>query len=127
LPGFGEKPSEWAVDRIVSHSGKGRDAVFELLWKSGDITWIQYHEIRHLEALSVYCEAMGITKITQLPIGTGGRPEFDEEIGAHVDGVRVSQRAAFRSARRGGGLEIRTRAEIGNPIKGKVCGGRDIA
>ncbi|EPQ49882.1 hypothetical protein GLOTRDRAFT_51447, partial [Gloeophyllum trabeum ATCC 11539] len=38
LPGFGENPKEWAVDRILSHSGKGRATLFELQWKTGDVT-----------------------------------------------------------------------------------------
>ncbi|KAI4294106.1 hypothetical protein K525DRAFT_177055, partial [Schizophyllum commune Loenen D] len=60
IPGFGEQPTEWAVDRILSHSGKGTSAIFELKWASGDITWFPYHQIKHLAAMDQYCEAMGI-------------------------------------------------------------------
>ena len=31
---------EWAVQRIRSHAGSGEDAIFEILWKSGDVTWL---------------------------------------------------------------------------------------
>jgi len=33
-----ENKSEWAVDKILSHSGSSQDSVFEVLWKAGDIT-----------------------------------------------------------------------------------------
>ncbi|KAI0066377.1 hypothetical protein BV25DRAFT_1771488, partial [Artomyces pyxidatus] len=61
LLGFNEAASEWAVERILSHSGQGIDAQFEICWTTGDVTWASYHEIKHLEALKAYCEAMGIS------------------------------------------------------------------
>ncbi|KAJ3473941.1 hypothetical protein NLI96_g12741 [Meripilus lineatus] len=66
LPGFGEQPKEWIVDRIVSHSGKGTEAEFEVQWSTGDITWVPYHDVKHLQAFEEYCEALGIQKIGQL-------------------------------------------------------------
>ena len=38
----GETPTtnEWAVDHIRSHSGSRADTLFEILWKSGDVTWL---------------------------------------------------------------------------------------
>lgn len=69
LPGFGEIPREWAVDRILSHVGRGTDADFEVLWTTGDVTWLPYSETKHLEALTSYCEAMGISTPNDLPHG----------------------------------------------------------
>ena len=66
LPGFGEHPREWAVDRIMSHIGKGADADFEVQWSTGDITWVPYRDVKHLQVLTEYCEALGITNIRQL-------------------------------------------------------------
>ncbi|KAJ3487529.1 hypothetical protein NLI96_g3480 [Meripilus lineatus] len=66
LPGFGEQPKEWIVDRIVSHSGKGTEAEFEVQWSTGDVTWVPYHDVKHLQAFEEYCEALGIQKIGQL-------------------------------------------------------------
>jgi hypothetical protein len=51
--------NEWAVDCIRSHSGTGTDAVFEITWKSGDITWLPYYQITHLQALTDYLDLMG--------------------------------------------------------------------
>jgi hypothetical protein len=73
--GFNEEVSEWAVDRILSHSGKGHNALFELLWKSGDTTWEECHVIKDLEALEVYCEALGVTVPSSLPAGKGNPPD----------------------------------------------------
>ncbi|TFK78919.1 hypothetical protein K466DRAFT_443461, partial [Polyporus arcularius HHB13444] len=66
LPGFGENPREWAVDRILSHVGKGSDAEFELQWSTGDVTWAPYADVKHLQALADYCEAMGISNVRNL-------------------------------------------------------------
>ena len=66
LPGFGEQPREWVVDRILSHIGRGADAEFEVQWSTGDVTWVPYCDVKHLQALSEYCEALGITHIRQL-------------------------------------------------------------
>jgi hypothetical protein len=71
---------EWAVDKILSHSGSKEDALFEVQWKAGDVTWLPYHQIEHLNALSAYFEVMGIEKITDLPRGTGKPPIQDPQI-----------------------------------------------
>ncbi|KAJ3000255.1 hypothetical protein NUW54_g6809 [Trametes sanguinea] len=44
LPGFGEQPREWAVDRIISHVGRGSEAEFEVQWSTGDVTWAPYSD-----------------------------------------------------------------------------------
>ena len=72
--------SEWAVDKILSHSGAKDDALFEVQWKAGDVTWLPYHQIEHLNALLAYFEVMGIEKITDLPQGTGKPPVHDPQI-----------------------------------------------
>src|ERR1700728_3333376 len=61
-----EKTEEWAVSSINTHHGKGADALFELTWKSGDRVWLPYYEISHLDALTQYFEAQGITNIIAL-------------------------------------------------------------
>ena len=71
---------EWAVDKILSHSGSKDDALFEVQWKAGDVTWLPYHQIEHLNALLAYFEVMGIEKITDLPQGTGKPPAADPQI-----------------------------------------------
>ncbi|KIM49070.1 hypothetical protein M413DRAFT_59436, partial [Hebeloma cylindrosporum] len=58
---------EWAVDKILSHSGSKEDSLFEILWKAGDITWLTFSQVEHLNALTVYFEALGIDKIGDLP------------------------------------------------------------
>ncbi|QRW02440.1 Pol polyprotein/retrotransposon [Ceratobasidium sp. AG-Ba] len=76
---LGDTPQEWAVDRILSHKGKGRKAIFQLKWKTGDTTWEPYRAIRHLEALDAYCEAQGVANIAKLAAGLddidGSEPE----------------------------------------------------
>ncbi|EIW52095.1 uncharacterized protein TRAVEDRAFT_83110, partial [Trametes versicolor FP-101664 SS1] len=66
LPHFGEQPREWAVDRIISHSGRGSDAEFEAQWSTGDVTWAPYRDVQHLQALTEYFEALGVSSAGQL-------------------------------------------------------------
>jgi len=75
-----ETESEWAVDRILSHSGSSRDAVFEVLWKAGDITWLSYTQIEHLNALKEYIDLQGADNIDLLPTGKGKPPYQDPQI-----------------------------------------------
>ena len=48
IVGEDAKDNEWAVDHIKSHSGTKTDTVFEIQWKSGDMTWLPYYQITHL-------------------------------------------------------------------------------
>ncbi|QRV96227.1 Transposon Ty3-I Gag-Pol polyprotein [Ceratobasidium sp. AG-Ba] len=61
-----KEPKEWAVDKILTHAGKGRDAEFQILWKSGDKSWESFERIRHLEAMDAYLEAQGVSDATEL-------------------------------------------------------------
>ncbi|KNZ71893.1 hypothetical protein J132_05718 [Termitomyces sp. J132] len=70
---------EWAVDKIVSHVGQGSDSVFQLQWRSGDITWLPYDQAEHLNAMTAYLDLQGVSKIEDLPIGTGKMPEVDQK------------------------------------------------
>ena len=72
--------NEWAVDRIKSHSGAKTDAVFEILWKSGDATWLPYYQITHLQALTDYLELIGVSQIAKLPSGHGQPPLDDPQL-----------------------------------------------
>ncbi|QRW17517.1 Ty3/Gypsy polyprotein/retrotransposon [Rhizoctonia solani] len=76
---IGESPQEWAVDRITSHKGKGRNAIFELVWKTGDRTWEPYQNIKHLEALETYREAQGVPNAGKLPIGKSEETKSNTE------------------------------------------------
>ena len=78
IPGFGEKPGEWIVDRIVTHIGKGLESEFQIQWKAGDRTWAMYREVAHLNALGRYCELMGVKNAAQLPANYAN-PESENE------------------------------------------------
>ena len=71
---------EWAVERILSHHGARTEASFEILWKSGDVTWLPYYQITHLQALTDYLELLGVRKIIKLPKGTGRPPQDDPQV-----------------------------------------------
>ena len=79
---MGEDPTddELAVDSIRSHSGSKTDAVFEVHWKSGDVTWMPYYQITHLQALSDYLDLLKVTMISKLPNGHGWPPVDDPQV-----------------------------------------------
>jgi hypothetical protein len=54
------------VDRITPHKGKGQEAIFKFLWKSGDRTWEPYQPVKQLEALKSYCKAQEVKKAKAL-------------------------------------------------------------
>ncbi|KAJ2911813.1 hypothetical protein MD484_g8600, partial [Candolleomyces efflorescens] len=82
-----DKPteSEWSIDHIVSHSGSGRNAMFEVKWRAGDRTWLPYDQVRDLEPLRAYLEALEVDDIVKLEMGTGKLPSNDPEI--HVGSI----------------------------------------
>jgi hypothetical protein len=71
---------EWAVEMIRSHAGSGENSVFEILWKSGDITWMPLYQIRHLRALDLYLELLGVADASNLPAGKGKPPQEDPQV-----------------------------------------------
>ena len=77
--GFGEKPEEWIVDRIVTHHGRGMGSEFQILWKVGDTTWASYREVAHLNALDRYCELMGVRNAAEPPSKYINMDSEDEE------------------------------------------------
>ena len=66
IPELGGTAHEWTVNKILSHQGSHSDAKFEVLWTSGDKTWLPYGEIAHLHALTDYFEILGINDISHL-------------------------------------------------------------
>ena len=81
--GAGDLPDhegEWAIDKILSHSGSREESIFEILWKSGDITWLLYETIQDLPALKGYLELLGIEKIADLRKGQGKPPRDDPQV-----------------------------------------------
>ena len=75
-----ETEGEWAVEKILSHAGAGKDSVFEIEWKSGDVSWLPYYQVTHLQALNEYLDLFGAVKINKLPKGTGQPPQDNPQI-----------------------------------------------
>ncbi|CAG7852966.1 Transposon Ty3-I Gag-Pol polyprotein AltName: Full=Gag3-Pol3; AltName: Full=Transposon Ty3-2 TYA-TYB polyprotein; Contains: RecName: Full=Capsid protein; Short=CA; AltName: Full=p24; Contains: RecName: Full=Spacer peptide p3; Contains: RecName: Full=Nucleocapsid protein p11; Short=NC; Contains: RecName: Full=Ty3 protease; Short=PR; AltName: Full=p16; Contains: RecName: Full=Spacer peptide J; Contains: RecName: Full=Reverse transcriptase/ribonuclease H; Short=RT; Short=RT-RH; AltName: Full=p55; Contains: Re len=93
VTGFG-KPSEWPVDKIVSHEGKGKRAIFEVLWKSGDKSWELYATIKALAAMERYLEAQGVETIEGLAEGQGKTPN-DAQIRVAVVAIKPEPTSAI--------------------------------
>ena len=51
--------------------GKGHDAEFEVQWSTGDVTWAPYRDMKHLQKLDEYFEALGVPGIRQLRAQNG--------------------------------------------------------
>ncbi|KAJ7154439.1 hypothetical protein C8R43DRAFT_858440, partial [Mycena crocata] len=54
-----DETNEWAVEQIINHYGRRSKALFEILWKSGDRSWMPYDQAKKLQALEDYLEALG--------------------------------------------------------------------
>ncbi len=66
------------------------DALFQVKWKSCDVTWLPYEKTDHLDALSEYFDALGTENVSQLrdsriPV-LGDNDNDVEEVG----GIRLS-------------------------------------
>jgi len=54
-------------------------------WQAGDITWLPYGKISHLQALIDYLELLGIEKIDNLLLGLGKPPNNDPQV--HIGSI----------------------------------------
>ncbi|KAF8810818.1 hypothetical protein BYT27DRAFT_7054347, partial [Phlegmacium glaucopus] len=52
---------------IKSHAKLGENVIFEIKWKLGDVTWMLYYQIKHLQALEEYFSLLGVNSILELP------------------------------------------------------------
>ncbi|THU76101.1 hypothetical protein K435DRAFT_562175, partial [Dendrothele bispora CBS 962.96] len=56
----------WLVQEILSHIGSKELSTFEILWKSGDKSWLPYDRVAHLNALQRYLDLLGVKSIAKL-------------------------------------------------------------
>jgi len=56
--GKGRLEGEWAVEKIVTHLGSMENTVFQVQWKTGDVTWLPYYQIAHLNVLPIYLDLL---------------------------------------------------------------------
>jgi hypothetical protein len=75
ITGLREGTPEWAVNKTLAHSGKGKAALFNVLWKTGDTAWFPYKEISHLQSFVDYLDIQGASTIGNLPQGMGKPPD----------------------------------------------------
>lgn len=96
LIGIG-KVEEWSIDKIDDHHSKGKDALFELVYKTGDKFWLPYHEVSKLEAMTQYLELIGVKKIKDLPKKVSKVPEIIVSNIEHRPGRNRMVNAKIRS------------------------------
>lgn len=76
---------EWAAER-----GLRTNALFEVLWKAGNKSWMTYKQVRDLNLLVPYLELLGHEKIEELiEIGTRQPPQEDPQIFLGCLGAQV--------------------------------------
>ena len=83
-----EPEGEWAIDKIVDHVGSGTRSIFQILWKSGDRTWIPCQVIQHLGVVSDYLQIVGVENVSDLPPGRGQPPTDDPQV--FLDPVKLN-------------------------------------
>jgi hypothetical protein len=77
---FEDEEHEWAMEKILTHKGTQSDAVFEVKWKSGDVTWLPYDRVDHLAALQEYFDVLDIEDASQLTEGNGLPPTDNPQV-----------------------------------------------
>jgi hypothetical protein len=75
-----ERKPEWAIDRILLRKGAKEDATFEVRWLAGDITWLPYLPVSHLDAIAEYFDLLGISTVNELTDGRGTPPRDGPQI-----------------------------------------------
>ncbi|PIL27303.1 transcription factor [Ganoderma sinense ZZ0214-1] len=80
IEGLEDSGDEWAINKILTHHGHGRNALFEVQWSSGDQTWLPYHTIAHLDAMKTYFELVDVDGIDRLQDGSGVPPPDDPQV-----------------------------------------------
>lgn len=86
-----DQEGEWVIDKLLAHAGKGADAVFEVLWKSGDHTWLPYSALAKSDAMVTYLELQGAERIADLADGKGTPPTTDPQVYLGVMDVGSSE------------------------------------
>jgi hypothetical protein len=77
---FEESELEWVIDKVLSHSGRWADSSFEILWKTGDVSWLPHDQIAELDTLKDYFAILGIDDVSQLGEGAGDPPNEDPQV-----------------------------------------------
>jgi hypothetical protein len=71
---------EWAIEKIRSHYGSGTETIFEVEWKSGDVTWMSHSQIKNTPAVEDYLKLLNVQNVLELPKGKGSPPRKDPQI-----------------------------------------------
>lgn len=84
--------SQWRIDKVISHSGAKHNEVFQVLWSTGDSTWMPYAEIGDLPCVIEYLELLGLEDISQLKMGRGAVPKQEQiELGLASVSLDIAQ------------------------------------
>ena len=80
-----EERREWEVERVLAHAGSKDNAVFQVRWKTGEISWLPYHQVAHLVAIADYLEAVGVPNVGALTEGNGSSPDDPQLFAGSLD------------------------------------------
>ncbi|PBK80775.1 hypothetical protein ARMGADRAFT_858979, partial [Armillaria gallica] len=54
-----EAKPQWKIEQILSHHGAKEQAIFEVKWTTGDITWMPFDQLVGLGSLTDYLDLLG--------------------------------------------------------------------
>ncbi|KNZ75078.1 hypothetical protein J132_04727 [Termitomyces sp. J132] len=75
------KLNKWATECIVAHHEAWTRAMFKMLWKAGDWSWMTYQHVKELKLIESYLRLLGYKEIEELiNVRTGKPPLNDPQI-----------------------------------------------
>ena len=80
-----EERREWEVERVLAHIGSKDNTIFQVRWKTGEISWLPYHQVAHLVAIADYLEAVGVSSISVLTEGNRSPPDDPQLFAGSLD------------------------------------------
>ena len=80
-----EERWEWEVERVLAHVGSKDNAIFQVRWKTGEASWLPYHQVAHLVAIADYLEAVRVSSIGALTEGNGSPPDDPQLFAGSMD------------------------------------------
>ena len=70
---------------MLAHVGSKDNTIFQVRWKTSKISWLPYHQVAHLVAITDYLETIRVSSIGTLMEGNGSSPDDPQLFAGSLD------------------------------------------